>query len=105
MTKYVLDCSIYCYTKTDGCIILFNSETTSNNLSYLESLIDEFCGTEYLNAEYNPTEPCIKFSAMLSYNDELDNSYIIKEIYALLDLRNYHKSFWNIADKLKIFIQ
>ena len=105
MIKYVLDCSIYCYTKTDGCIILFNSETASNNLSYLENLIDQFCGTEYPNKEFNPTEPCIKFSAMLSYNDELDNFYIIKEIYTILDLRDYHKSFWNIADKLKIFIQ
>lgn len=40
---------------------------------------------------------------MLSYNSELDNFYIIKEIYALLDLRNYHKSFWNIADKLRLY--
>ncbi len=105
MIKYVLDCSIYCYTKTDGCIILFNSETASNNLSHLESLIDEFCGTEYLNKEFNPTEPCIKFSAMLNYNHELENFCIFKIICPLLDLRDYHKSFWKIADKLKIFIQ
>ena len=76
--KYLLNCSVYSYTKHDGCIVLFSSEVDSDNLNYLEDLLYGISGTEFLDGEFNPKEPCIKFSSIIGYNDEKENLHIIK---------------------------
>ena len=104
MTEYLLNCSIYYYSKTDGCHVLFSSETHSYDLNELENLIDQFSGTRYTDGEYEPTEPCIKFSAIIGYNDENERLCITVERYSLINLRVFNQSFWDVADKLKTYI-
>ena len=74
------------------------------DLAYLEDLLDSFSGTINLNGEFNPKEPCIKFSSIIGYNDEKENLHIIKEKYVLFDLRTQCDDFWNLANKLKTYI-
>ena len=92
------------YTKHDGCSVLFSSEIESVNLTYLEDLLDSFSGVINLNGEFNPKEPCIKFSFIIGYNDEKDNLHIIKEKYVVFDLRTQCNDFWDLASKLKTYI-
>ena len=105
MKKYVLNCSIYYYTLKEGCHVLYSSETYSDNLDELEMLIHEFSGTVHTDGEYNPANPCIKFSAFIGYTDERENLCIIKEKYVLFDLRTQCLDFWNLASKLKNYMQ
>lgn len=102
--KYLLNCSVYSYTNHDGCIVLFSSEVDSDNLNYLEDLLDGISGTEFLDGEFNPKKPCIKFSSIIGYNDEKENLHIMKEKYVLFDLRTQCLDFWNLANKLKTYI-
>ena len=102
--KYLLNCSVYSYTKHDGCSVLFSSEIESDELAYLEDLLDSFSGMIHLNGEFNPKEPCIKFSSIIGYNDEKENLHIIKEKYVLFDLRTQCNDFWDLACKLKTYI-
>ena len=104
MIEYLLNCSIYYYSKTDGCHVLFSSEKHSSNLKELENLIGQFNGIEYTNGEYEPIEPCIKFSASICYIDQDEGLQIITERYSLINLKDYNSGFWNIADKLTTYI-
>lgn len=105
MKKYALNCSIYYYTLKDGCHVLYSSETYSDDLDELECLIDEFSGTVHTDSEYDPSNPCIKFSAFIGYIDEKENLCIIKEKYKLLDLKDYYHDFWLIAEKLPNYLE
>lgn len=105
MVEYVLNCSIYYYSKNDGCSVLYSSETFSNGKESLEHLIDEFSGQVYYDDEFTPKKPCIKYSVIIGYNDEKENLHIIKEKYVLFDLRTQCSDFWNLASKLKTYMQ
>ncbi len=103
--KYLLNCSVYSYTKHDGCSVLFSSEIESENLAHLEDFLDSFAGLINLNSEFNPKEPCIKFSSIIGYNDEKENLHIIKEKYVLFDLRTQCDDFWDLSSRLKTYMQ
>ena len=102
--KYLLNCSVYSYIKHDGCSVLFSSEIESDDLAYLEDLLDSFSGMIHLNGEFTPKKPCIKYSVIIGYNDEKENLHIIKEKYVLFDLRTQCTDFWDLANKLKTYI-
>lgn len=104
MIEYSLNCNIYYYSETDGCHVLFSSEKHSCNLKELENLLDQFSGNIHTNGEYEPTEPCIKFSATICYIDKDKGLIIITERYSLLNLKDYNLGFWNIANKLTTYI-
>ena len=103
MIEYVLNCSIYYYSKDDGCSVLYSSETFSNDKESLEHLIGEFSGEVYYGGEFTPKKPCIKYSVIIGYNDEKENLHILVEKYKLLNLHDFYKDFWNIADKLHLY--
>ena len=105
MIEYVLNCSIYYYSLKDGCSVLYSSEINSSDRQSLDDLIDEFSGVTYTDGEYNPKEPCIKFSAIIGYNDKDENFHILKEKYKLLSLHDCFDDFWNLANKLQLYLE
>lgn len=103
MINYILNCTVYYYTSTDGCFVLFSSETNSNNFDELTSILDTITGEEISNKEFEPESSCLKYSAVIGYIDSEGKFQTIKEKYTTLDIKNFCKDFWNVASKLSIF--
>lgn len=105
MGKFVLNCSVCHYSKTEGSMILFSSETSSDDLNSLEDFIDKFSGSIIYGDEYEPKEQCIKFSVALLKENENNNDdlVMIKEKYRIMDLREHCREFWELAKNFKIY--